>query len=195
MTNFDLFVCCLVVFNNFASCFRNPPYYRHKNSFHQIYQFHLEGVVLARAFVSKSELFEDKHGITQSAPTPASTSALRFLPLPIPHFKAETAQMKVWKEMENKLFICIWEETRHLSKFSPAFLWRGVSAGASKFNVLQIQTDKQTRKWADRWSEGWSDEVWPPEKVKVCLKSHTSVKNLNYDWIFIIIMATVLFFL
>lgn len=26
--------------------------------------------------------------------------------------------MKVWKEMENKLFICIWEETRHLSKFS-----------------------------------------------------------------------------
>lgn len=122
--------------------FRNPPYYCHKNVFHQIYQFHLEGVVLARAFVSKSELFEDKHGITQSAPTPA----LRFLPLPIPHFKAERAQMKVWKEMENKLFICIWEETRHLSAFS---LWRGVSAGAAKFNALQIPTDKQTRKWAD----------------------------------------------
>lgn len=54
--------------------------------------------------------------------------------------------MKVWKEMENKLFICIREETRHLSKFSPGFLWRSVTAGPSEFTDLQIHTDKQKRK-------------------------------------------------
>lgn len=134
--------CSLTIF---ASFFKNPPHYCHKKGFRQIYLFHLEGV-RARAFVSKSELFEDKHGITQSVPTPPpQPSALHSPPLPIPHFKAETAQMKVWKEMENKLFICIWEETRHLSKFSPGFLWQGVSAGPSEFTDLQIRTDKQTR--------------------------------------------------
>lgn len=32
--------------------------------------------------------------------------------------QSRKAEMKVWKEMENKLFICIWEETKHLSKCS-----------------------------------------------------------------------------
>lgn len=89
---------------------KNSAYYCHERAYQQIYQFHLEGVVLTNAFVSKSELFEDKHSIIQSV-------APLFLPFH-PLLQSRKAQMKVWKEMENKLFICIWEETRHLNKFS-----------------------------------------------------------------------------
>lgn len=55
---------------NPCSLSTNSAYYCHERAHQQIYQFHLEGVVLATAFVSKSELFEDKHGIIQSAGPP-----------------------------------------------------------------------------------------------------------------------------
>lgn len=58
----------------------NSAYYCHERAYHQIYQFHLEGVVLASAFVSKSELFEDKHSIVQSV-APLSYPSPPF-PLP-----------------------------------------------------------------------------------------------------------------
>lgn len=66
----------------------NSAYYCHERAYHQIYQFHLEGVVLATAFVSKSELFEDKHGIVQSAPPP-----LPFPTLLLP-FHSPTSKQK-----------------------------------------------------------------------------------------------------
>lgn len=108
---------CLTTFaskKNLCTLSTNSAYYCYERAHHQIYQFHLEGVVLASAFVSKLGLFEEKHSIVQSLSPPLPTLLLPFHP-PLQSRKAE---MKVWKEMENKLFICIWEETRHLSKCS-----------------------------------------------------------------------------
>lgn len=60
----------------------NSAYYFHDRAYHQLYQFHLEGVVLASAFVSKSELFEDKHGIVQSVAPPPLAYPSPPIPLP-----------------------------------------------------------------------------------------------------------------
>ncbi len=65
--------------------FSNSAYYCHERAYYQIYQFHLEGVVLASAFVSKSELFEDKHSIVQS---------LAPLSHPSPPFPFPTSKQK-----------------------------------------------------------------------------------------------------
>ena len=68
----------------------NSSYYCHERAYHQIYQFHLEGVVLAGAFVSKSGLFEDKQAIVQSAAPPFLYSSPPF-PLP-------TSKQRGWDE-------------------------------------------------------------------------------------------------
>lgn len=106
----------------------NAAYYRRERAHRRIYQFHLEGVVLAAAFVSKSELFEDKHGIIQSAPAPSLRHPLFAPPTsppslppftppkPFPTSKRRGSDEGFGKKMENKLFICIWEESGHLSK-------------------------------------------------------------------------------
>lgn len=83
----------LVVFDNIC-IWKNPctlstnsAYYCYERAYHQIYQFHLEGVALASAFVSKSELFEDKHSIVQSVAPPL------FL-YPSPPFPLPTSKQK-----------------------------------------------------------------------------------------------------
>lgn len=59
-------------------------------------------------------LWRQTHYRTICSPPPFPTLLLPFHSL----LQSRQGEMKVWKEMENKLFICIWEETRHLSKFS-----------------------------------------------------------------------------
>lgn len=73
---------CLTTFasRNPYTLSTNSAYYCHERAYHQIYQFHLEGVVLASAFASESGLFEDKHSIAQSV-APLSYPSPPF-PLP-----------------------------------------------------------------------------------------------------------------
>lgn len=94
LAQFNLvFACwCLTTFaskKNPCTLSTNSAYYCHERAYHQIYQFHLEGVVLASAFVSKPGLFEDKHSIVQSV-APLSH--------PSPPFPLPTSKQKGWDE-------------------------------------------------------------------------------------------------
>lgn len=91
---------CLTTFaskKNPCTLSTNSTYYYHERAKHQIYQFHLEGVVLASEFVSKSGRFEDKHSIVTIC-KPPPFSFLPFSSLTTPYFKAKRLRWKFEKK-------------------------------------------------------------------------------------------------
>lgn len=59
--------------------------------------------------------------------------------------------MKVCEELENKLFICIWEETRHSSKFSPRVLFTLAAATCESYADHRLQRHSAAARAANRW--------------------------------------------
>lgn len=125
---------------NPCSLSTNSAYYCHERAYHQIYQFHLEGVVLANAFVSKSELFEDKHSIIQSvAPPPLF---LPFSSLSIPYFKAERLRWRFGKKWKTN---CSFVSGRRPDTWANSL--RILSALQWSYVKVEPESQKEARPW------------------------------------------------